>query len=126
MSLSELLSASSRSLPSGTLLVEVTDVAPVTVLALAGELDMNTTHLLVDRVDDLVQTSPRGLRLVLDMREVTFFCADGVRALLTVRGILAAAAGQLTLRAPSGSVRRVLDITGDTRRFDIADSIGPR
>jgi anti-anti-sigma factor len=75
-------------------------------------------HQLVELVDALVAIEPRRL-LVLDLAGVTFFCADGIRALLRVRSAVTAAGGRLVLRGPAPCVRKVLAITGDDRLFEV-------
>jgi anti-anti-sigma factor len=51
------------------------------------------------------------------MANVSFFCADGLRALLHARATVTAADGQLLLRAPSAKTRRVLTITKTEHLF---------
>ncbi|MFY1627564.1 STAS domain-containing protein [Micromonospora sp. WMMD735] len=85
-----------------------------------GELDMSTTHLLTELVDQLVRRPRTGPpQLILDLTGVTFFCAAGVNALLTVQHTLRERSVRLLLCGLSPRVQRILDITGDRTRFDI-------
>jgi anti-anti-sigma factor len=52
-------------------------------------------------------------RIVLDLSQITFFDAAGVRFLLTAREQARTSGRDLVVRHPSRSVRRVLAITGD-------------
>ena len=81
----------------------------VSVIRVSGELDMSTAHLLTDLVK--IVAASRPARVVVDMAEVTFLCADGLRALITARDMILAAGGQLVLAAPSPQTQRILTIT---------------
>ncbi|OLE22386.1 MAG: hypothetical protein AUG44_25015 [Actinobacteria bacterium 13_1_20CM_3_71_11] len=99
------------------LTVDITDSGPVTVIKVGGELDMSTTQLLTDRVEQVLQQRP--LRLVLDLANITFFCADGIRALYRIHSAVGGIAGDLVLRDPSPCTTRVLALTGTTHQFRI-------
>src|SRR3712207_6213488 len=76
----------------------LTGRGPVTVIVATGEIDMSSAHLLTELVDAVMRDQP--LRVVLDLANVTFFCAAGVTALLEVRRAVTARAGRLVLRDP--------------------------
>ena len=80
-----------------------------TIIEVSGELDMHTAHLLTELVEQTAQHRPT--EVVLDMANVSFFCADGLRALLHARHTVATAGGQLLLRDPSPRTCRILTIT---------------
>ncbi|MCU1372984.1 MAG: anti-sigma factor antagonist [Actinomycetia bacterium] len=81
-----------------------------TLVHLRGEIDLATAPAL-DR--ELTTLRDRGAqRLWLDLAEVTFLDASGVRVLCRTAGALDAAGGGLELVGPRGMVRRVLEITG--------------
>jgi anti-sigma B factor antagonist len=88
----------------------VTSHGTVTVIRISGELDMGSAPLLTDLIGALVGRRPR--RVVVDMADVTFLCAAGLRALIQARDMIIAAGGCLVLRAPSRPTRRILAITG--------------
>ncbi len=100
--------------------VELVGCGPVTVIVVAGDLDMTTAHLLTELIEQVVVEHPS--RVVLDMAGVSFFCADGLRALLHARTTITAAGGRLVLRAPSATTRRVLTITGTDHLFPLERS----
>jgi anti-anti-sigma factor len=119
MSLDELSFALTR-LSDAALTLELTDSGSTAVIVITGELDLSTTHLLTDLVDHVAQEPrPRPVHLCLDLAGVTFFSAEGVRALLHARRVVTSTAGTLVLREPSTSVRRVFDITGEAGLFDL-------
>jgi anti-anti-sigma factor len=93
---------------------------PVTLVTISGEMDLSTAHLLTELVEHLARDHPA--QVVLDMAQVSFFCAEGLRALLRARDTVTAAAGQLMLRAPSPRTWRVLTITRTEHLFPIDGS----
>jgi anti-anti-sigma factor len=98
-----------------TLSLRVTDRGGATVVEVIGELDLASAHLLTDCVDRIAGDRPD--RVVLDLTGVSFFCADGLRALLHARDTVTGTGGQLLLRAPSANARRVLDLTAADELF---------
>ena len=94
---------------------------PLTVITVSGDMDMCTVHLLDELLAQVAQQHPE--RVVLDMAGVTFFCADGLRALIQARDTIAAAGGQLLLRAPSAKTRRVLTITRTEQLFPLDSAV---
>jgi anti-anti-sigma factor len=90
---------------------------PVVVVEVRGEVDMSNAHLLTELIEYVVQERPS--RVVLDLAEVRFFCADGLRALLHARDTVTAAGGHLVLRAPSRTTWRVLTVTQTDRLFSV-------
>jgi anti-sigma B factor antagonist len=110
--------------PDKLLTVRLRDITgPITVIEVAGELDMSTRHLLTDSIATVLATH-RPLVVILDLAAVRFFCADGIRALLHVRDAAAACATQLILRNPSPAVVKVLTITSMLDAFNIKTGTG--
>jgi anti-anti-sigma factor len=58
-------------------------------------------------------------QVVLDMADVHFFYADGLRALIRAQSTITATGGQLPLRAPSPTTSRILALTGTERLFPL-------
>jgi anti-anti-sigma factor len=104
------------------LTADITDSGPVTVIRVRGDLDLCTMDLLTERVDQVLRQQP--LRLVLDLADLTFFCADGVRALHHIHHAVAGIAGDLVLRDPSVSTMRVLALTRTAHHFRIHVTTG--
>jgi anti-anti-sigma factor len=105
--------------PAGAplLCLELARDCAAAVITIRGELDISTAHLLTELVEHFVTERPA--RVVLDIAMVSFFCADGLRALIHTRGTVIAAGGRLVLRAPSAQTRRVLTITGTDHLFAV-------
>ncbi|NES27523.1 STAS domain-containing protein [Micromonospora terminaliae] len=89
---------------------------PAVVVEVGGAVDLSTVDPLVALVNRLLSGQPPPV-LVLDLSRVSFFCAAGVNALLTVRRRAGSAGCALVLRRPSRITVTVLDIVGLTDEF---------
>jgi anti-sigma B factor antagonist len=85
------------------------------VVSVKGELDAYSAPSLEEEVSGLLADDVS--ELVFDLSETLFLDSSGLRAILTAQRRLADRDGKLALRAPSESVRRLLDITGLTDHF---------
>jgi anti-anti-sigma factor len=81
-----------------------------TVIAVRGEVDMSTAHVLTEMVEHAVGRRPS--RVVLDLSEVTFFSAHGISALLSAQSTATGARVELALRDPAPCVAYLLAVTG--------------
>ena len=86
-----------------------------TVLAVAGEIDMQTSAELRAQVDAL---DVSGQTLVLDLAGVTFVDSSGLGSLLGIKKQQDRAGGRLLLAGLSPSVSRIIEITRMDRVFD--------
>jgi anti-anti-sigma factor len=84
------------------------------VVRLEGEIDAATAPALQRRLE------AHPLVHVLDMERVTFLDSSGLKV-LAIANRARNPDGPLMLRAPSPSVRRLLDIAGLADTFGIAD-----
>jgi anti-anti-sigma factor len=89
--------------PDGPFRVEV--LLPERTAVLSGELDMAYTKALADAVAPLV-AQPGDV--IVDLRALSFIDSSGLLALLRTADLVTN--GNLVLRKPSESVRRVLDL----------------
>ena len=80
--------------------------SPVTI---SGEIDIATCEAMRDTLETGLRA---GADLVADLSAVTFMDASGIGVLLAIRRQAVEAGGSLTLRAPSGAVRKVIGICG--------------
>jgi anti-anti-sigma factor len=89
--------------------VQVSTDTPRSEARLRGALDTTTSGQLVALVDQLIADGHRDL--VLDLAEVDFMGAAGLRVLVGADDALRAAGGGLVLRNVPRIVRRILEIT---------------
>ncbi|MBS1836237.1 MAG: STAS domain-containing protein [Actinobacteria bacterium] len=85
------------------------------VIRISGDLDAQTAG----RLDEIVasQLAAGRTEIVLDLADLEFLDSSGLRSMVLARG--PAGDRRVELRSPSGSVMRLLDITGLTEVFDI-------
>jgi anti-sigma B factor antagonist len=87
----------------------------------SGELDLTTCAALHEHVAAFVDSSKR---VVMDLRDVSFMDSTGLRSLWSIHQGALANGGRLRLRAPSASVRRVLELTQLEGVFEIENDTG--
>ena len=87
------------------------------VVTVQGELDAYSAPSLEEEASRLLAAGVSDL--VFDLSETKFIDSSGLRAILTAQRRLADHDGRLSLRAPSESVRRLLDITGLIDHFAV-------
>ncbi|WP_434446795.1 STAS domain-containing protein [Lentzea sp. E54] len=91
------------------------------VLAVRGEVDMVTSPLLRDRLQEHLR--PTCLDLVVDLTEVSFFGAAGLTDLVIARRTAQEVGVRLRLVARTRVVLRPLTITGLDELFDVYPDI---
>lgn len=86
--------------------------APSTArVAVVGEVDLATAHLLRDRLLD-IQRERTPAVLDVNVAGVTFLDCTGISALVAARNAAVRAGGQLRISDPQPIVRRMLEVTG--------------
>ncbi|ANZ41861.1 hypothetical protein BBK82_43960 [Lentzea guizhouensis] len=106
----EVLVGTTRTVPSGAVVVTV-----------SGEVDMTTCVVVRDRIAEQLRFTHH---LVLDLSEVTFFCAAGL-TVLVVAGKTAQLTGtDLCVVARTRQVRLPLMITGLSGVLDLHPDLG--
>ena len=88
--------------------VDRQDEADRVRLVVDGELDMDTGPRLRDEIDRVHAAAP--VRLVLDLRGVTFFDSTGLQILLDADARCREAGRELLVLAGQGEPRRVLEL----------------
>jgi anti-sigma B factor antagonist len=84
---------------------------PALVLAVSGELDMNTVELLTKEVDERLAQGPRPLRL--NLAELAFMDSSGLRLLIDLYDRSRRESWELTIVAPRDeAAMMVLRATG--------------
>ncbi|WP_240926105.1 STAS domain-containing protein [Streptomyces sp. JB150] len=104
----------------GRLSAVVTETDGIRVVALAGEIDHHTADTLREALDAAGEPRPR---VVADMGQVTFMDSSGINVLITAHGALGEAGGWLRLAAPTGTVKRTLNIVGVDAFIDCRESL---
>lgn len=103
----------------GPLQIRLSHDGPRCVAELVGELDVSTSERLRA---ELLQLIDEGCReLVIDMSELALIDSTGLGVLVGVLKRVLQHGGELVLRAPRRSARKVFDITGLDRVFTIVD-----
>jgi anti-sigma B factor antagonist len=86
-----------------------------------GEVDLSNAAALRDHVIDQVQQG--NYRLAVELGGVEFMDSSGLAVLISGLRRTKEHDGSLVLIRPTASVKRVLNITGLDRVFDIYDSV---
>lgn len=90
------------------------------VVGVVGELDCATGPTLENRLEDLIEN--QGNRtVVIDLTNMTFVDSSGLSVLVGAYRRLRERGGDLSLRRPSRSTRKVFEITGLDRVLPIED-----
>jgi anti-anti-sigma factor len=82
----------------------------MTLLRVAGELDLATADLLRARVREVLAPGSGVQRLVLDLGGLEFMDVTGLGALLEARRKASEVGGSLVLRRPRPMVVRILNL----------------
>ena len=92
---------------------QIADAGGVTVLLVAGNLDMTATAQLSDALT--AGCSLAGDRLAVDVSDLAFMDVAGLRVLVTAHNrLLGEGRAGIVVRGASGIVRRVFEFTGCT------------
>ena len=89
------------------------------VLSLRGELDLATSPLLREHLDEAVAN---GQAVVIDLSGLEFIDSSGLRTLVHAQQQLRASGGQLVLLHGPRAVRRVFEVSTLDRYFVWSDS----
>lgn len=87
----------------------------VALLVFRGELDMAAAAAMRARAESVTTSG-----LVIDLRDVTFIDSSALRELLKAREDAVAAGRRIVLSGVPVSVRRLLELTGTTKLFELA------
>ncbi|MEU2678540.1 STAS domain-containing protein [Streptomyces sp. NPDC007107] len=94
-------------------------------LRLAGDLDFDTSDLLVERAQACLAADPGPRDLFLDCSGLRLCDSMGVAGLLQIHRGTTSRGVALHLENPPAFLRRILDITGTARLF-VLDGAGRR
>ncbi len=103
--------------PNPALTISSSSAGPSRTLALTGEVDLASSHLLIDALDAAIADGAG--RVVLDFAGVTFINSTGLGAMVAATKRLRAVDGDLVLRNFRGIPASALATTGLDRFFTI-------
>jgi len=89
------------------------------VVRVAGEVDILTSPILDQKLQGVLDQGQSSV--LVDLGEVTFLDSTGLSVLIAGLKRCQSTGGELRLVSPRPNVRRVLEITGLTETFHIAD-----
>jgi anti-anti-sigma factor len=92
------------------LTVRADEVAGVVVVAVEGEIDVDTADVVLDALRLGFETG--GPALVADLTEVSFFGSTGISTLITAHELADEHGKDFHVVAPHRAVRRPLQVTG--------------
>ncbi len=104
---------------SELLQVRVTEDGGTCVAQLIGELDVSTSELLRSELQSVVENGCRSL--TVDMAELALIDSTGLGVLVGILKRVLRQGGEMRMRAPRSSARKVFAITGLDRVFTIVD-----
>ncbi len=87
-------------------------------IRLLGELDMATADQLRNELARLADDG--AVQITVDLSDLVFIDSTGLSVLISGLKLLRRQGGDMALRSPSPSTRRVLEITGLTEVFAIS------
>lgn len=96
--------------PAMGLTATVFDEGAVTVVALSGDADRATLHIVVETLSRVM--ADRAGDVVVDLARMEFMDTAVLRAVLNAREALGSRGRDLTLRSPSRIARRLLGVFG--------------
>jgi anti-sigma B factor antagonist len=103
----------------GPLEIRISEEGTGCVVQLIGELDVSTSESLRAELLELIEDGCR--RFVLDMSELALIDSTGLGVLVGVLKRVLQHDGEMLLRAPRRSARKVFGITGLDRVFTIVE-----
>ncbi len=103
--------------------IHVVRSGPQAVVRVCGDFDLASVPHWRDQVSSLLDHGV--LDVTVEMAELDFIDSSGLNALVAALSTLRARGGQLTLRSPTPSAWRILEITGLTDLFGLVGTDEP-
>jgi anti-sigma B factor antagonist len=101
------------------LTIEVREIEDACVLVPAGELDLASSPLLIERADGVLA---EGRPVVVDLRSLTFIDSTGLSAIARIDRNAERAGSTLSLIAGPPNVQRVFEVSGTVDEFRWIDA----
>ncbi|MFS8096233.1 STAS domain-containing protein [Lentzea alba] len=106
---------------SPLLTVRAADVAGVVVVAVEGEIDVDTADVVLDALRLGFESG--GAAVVADLTAVSFFGSTGISTLITAHELAEGHGIVLHVVAPQRAVKRPLQVTGVADVLSLHDSV---
>ena len=106
---------------SPLLTVRATEVAGVVVIAVEGEIDVDTADVVLDAVR--LGFDSGGPALVADLTLVSFFGSTGISTLISAHELAEEQGKKLHIVAPQRAVKRPLQVTGVADVLALYDTV---
>jgi anti-sigma B factor antagonist len=107
--------------PETDLSIESTEHGEWHVIAVSGEIDLYTAPALREALAAAIETG--DTKLAVDLRPVRFMDSMGLGVLIGARRRLVELDAPFVLVCTNGPVRRVLDVSGLTKVFEVVGSL---
>jgi anti-sigma B factor antagonist len=101
--------------------VETTDRDGAVLVALSGELDVDSTGEVEERLIAVEESAPQ--RIVIDLRELAFIDSTGLSLLINANRRAEKGGRRLTIVTGTGPSRRLLRTTGLDTRLDVVEGL---
>jgi anti-sigma B factor antagonist len=106
---------------SPLLRVRAAEVAGILVIAVEGEIDVDTADEVLDAVR--LAFASAGPALIADLTQVSFFGSTGISTLISIHEHAEELGKKLHVVAPQRAVRRPLQVTGVADVLALHDSV---
>lgn len=93
----------------------------ITLITLAGRLDIEGTHDIDDRLSFITTVSAK--KILIDLSAVSFLASIGIRLLLTSARAQSQSGGKMVFAAPQEPVRKVLVAAGVDQLVALHDDV---
>jgi anti-sigma B factor antagonist len=110
--------------PSGPVSLQLTETrrSGVSVIEVAGELDLLTASRMAALLDEVVRTRGQD-DVVIDLRATAFIDSAGLQILLSAKRRLTRLSRELLVVSEAGPVRRVLELSRLIETLGVIDSL---
>lgn len=114
------MSNASHDTTAPPLVLDRQDTDAASLIVASGEIDVATSPLLRDALNEAIATSPATI--TLDFTQVAFIDSSGLGVLVGALERLRAAGADATIRVlgPQDAIRKVFAITGLDRVFELS------
>ena len=103
------------------MVIKITIEGDITIIAVEGSLDTNTSKEAGDQLTKLVDEGK--LKLLIDLTNLDYISSSGLRILLVTSKKLKSQKGEMRICGLNETVKEVFEISGFTMIFNVFDAI---